>query len=43
MMDELVDMDKERISALDALMRKKKRIDKTYNKEVKSKVLSIGY
>lgn len=42
MMDELVDLDKERLFALDALMRKKKRIAETYNKKVKSQVLSIG-
>lgn len=43
MMDELVDLDEERPLALDALIRQKKRIAKTYNKKVKSKVFSIGY
>lgn len=41
-MDELVDLDEKRLLALDALMRQKKRITKTYNKKVKSKVFSVG-
>lgn len=41
-MDELVDLDKERLLTLDAFMRKKKRIVENCNKKVKSKVFSIG-
>lgn len=42
MMVELVDLDEERLFALDVLMRQKKRIVETYNKKVKSKVFSVG-
>ena len=41
-MDELVDLDEERLLSLDALMRQKKKISETYNKKVKSKVFSVG-
>lgn len=40
-MDELVDLDEERLFSLNALMRKEKKIVKTYNKKVKSKVFSV--
>lgn len=42
MMDELVNSDKERLLALNALMRQKKRIAETYNKKVKAKVICVG-
>lgn len=42
MMDELVDLNEERLSVLDALMRQTKRISETYNKKVKPKVFSVG-
>lgn len=44
-MDELVDLDEERLSILDALMRQKKRIDETYIKKVgpKSSLLEIMF
>ena len=42
MMDELIDLDEERLFTIDALMRKTKRIFETYNKKVKSKVFSVG-
>lgn len=41
-MDDLVDLDEERLFALDALMRQKKIIDETYNKKVKSKFFFVG-
>lgn len=41
MMNELVDLDEEILLILDALMRKKKIIAKTYNKKVKFKVFYI--
>ena len=34
-LDELVDLDEERLKALDVLMRQKERITKFYNKKVK--------
>lgn len=42
MLDELVDLDEERLTALYILIRQKERIAKAYNKKVKSKVFSIG-
>ncbi|KAK2397321.1 hypothetical protein QL285_058904 [Trifolium repens] len=42
MMDELVDLDEERLRALDVLIRQKERIAKIYNKKVKSKVFDVG-
>lgn len=42
MADELVNLDEERLSALDALMRQKKRIAETYNKKFKPKFFSVG-
>lgn len=36
-MGELVDLDEERLLALDALMRQKKKITETYNEKLKSK------
>ena len=35
-LDELVDLDEERLKALDVLMRQNERITKFYNKKVKS-------
>ncbi|XP_050916221.1 uncharacterized protein LOC127131340 [Lathyrus oleraceus] len=40
MMDELVDLDEERLNALELLKRKKKRIEISYNKRVKVKSFS---
>lgn len=37
MLDELVDLDEERLVALDMFIRKKERVAKTYNKKVKPK------
>ena len=37
MMDELIDIDEERLNALELLKRKKKRVDNSYNKKVKIK------
>ncbi|XP_045810889.1 uncharacterized protein LOC123905327 [Trifolium pratense] len=42
MLDELVDVDEERFQALDALIRQKERIAKTYNKKVTSKTFDVG-
>jgi len=42
MMDELVDLDEERIQALDVLIRQKERVAKAYNKKVKSKTFNLG-
>ncbi|XP_045802423.1 uncharacterized protein LOC123896008 [Trifolium pratense] len=42
MLDELVDVDEERLQALDALIRQKERIAKAYNKKVKSKTFDVG-
>jgi hypothetical protein len=41
-LDELVDLDEERLKALDILMRQKERITKFYNKKVKSKTFDIN-
>ncbi|PNX70924.1 retrotransposon protein [Trifolium pratense] len=42
MLDELVDVDEERLQALDALVRQKERIAKAYNKKVKPKAFNLG-
>ncbi|CAJ2657404.1 unnamed protein product [Trifolium pratense] len=42
MLDELTDVDEERLQALDALIRQKERIAKAYNKRVKSKLFDVG-
>lgn len=41
-LDELVDVDEERLKALDLLRRQKKRVEKAYNKKVKGKSFSIN-
>jgi len=40
-LDELVDLDEERLKTLDILMRQKERITKFYNKKVKSKTFDV--
>ena len=40
-LDEMVDLDEERLKALDILMRQKERIAKFYNKKVKSKTFDV--
>lgn len=40
MLDELVDLDEERLKALELLNRQKKRVEKSYNKKVKLKTFS---
>lgn len=40
MMDELVDLDEERLNALELLKWKKKRVENSYNKKVKTKTFS---
>ncbi|KAK2382415.1 hypothetical protein QL285_069951 [Trifolium repens] len=42
MSDELVDLDEERLGALEVLTKQKERISKAYNKKVKSKSFNIG-
>jgi hypothetical protein len=42
MLDELVDLDEERIKALEMLTRQKERVARAYNKKVKSKTFSVG-
>jgi hypothetical protein len=42
MSDELVDLDEERLSALEVLTKQKERLSKAYNKKVKSKSFIIG-
>lgn len=42
-MDELVDLNKERIISLDVLTRQKECVAKAYNKKVKLKVFSVIY
>jgi len=42
MLDELVDLDEERLTALDVLLRQKVRVAKAYNKKVKSKSFNVG-
>lgn len=40
-MDELVDLDKERLATLDVLIRQKECVAKAYNTKVKLKVFSV--
>jgi len=40
-LDELVDIDEERLMALDVLLRQKERMAKAYNKKVKSKSFNL--
>lgn len=40
-MSELVNLNEEMIIALDVMISKKERVDKAYNKKVKSKVFSV--
>jgi hypothetical protein len=42
MMDELVDLDEERLRALDLIRRQKRRVERFYNKKVRSKTFLIG-
>jgi hypothetical protein len=42
MLDELVDLDEERLQALDVLIRQKERVAKAYNKKVKCKAFNLG-
>jgi hypothetical protein len=42
MSDELVDLDEERLSALEVLTKQKERVAKAYNKKVKSKSFNVG-
>jgi hypothetical protein len=42
MLDELVDLDEERLKALEVLTRQKERVAKAYNKKVKSKAFNVG-
>ena len=42
MLDELVDLDEERLHALELLKRQKRIVEKSYNKRVKAKAFSIG-
>lgn len=42
MTDELVDLDEEKVAALDILIGKKVKIDKSYNKKVMLKVFVVG-
>ncbi|WJX45968.1 hypothetical protein P8452_32810 [Trifolium repens] len=42
MSDEFVDLDEERLSALEVLTKQKERVAKAYNKKIKSKSFNIG-
>jgi len=42
MLDEMVDVDEERLKTLEAPLRQKERVAKAYNKKVKSKSFYIG-
>jgi len=42
MIDELVDLDEERLMALEVLTKQKERVEKAYNKKVKSKLFAQG-
>lgn len=42
MLDELVDLDEEILNALELLKRQEKRVEKSYNKNVKVKLFSNG-
>jgi len=41
-LDELVDLDEERLMTLDVLIRQKERVAKAYNKQVKTKLFAQG-
>lgn len=41
MLDELVDLDEERLKVLELLKRKNKKVEKSYNKKVKLKTFSL--
>ena len=41
-LDELIDLDEERLMALEVLTKKKERVEKAYNKKVKSKLFAQG-
>jgi len=42
MLDEMVDIDEERLMALEVFLRQKERVAKAYNKKVKSKSFNVG-
>jgi len=42
MIDELVDLDEERLTTLEVLAKQKERVAKAYNKKVKSKLFAQG-
>lgn len=42
MLDEMVDLDEERLASLDVFLRKKEQVLKAYNKKVRSKTFTIG-
>jgi len=42
MLDELVDLDEERLMALEVLTKQKERVAKAYNEKVKSKLFAQG-
>lgn len=42
MLDELVNLDEERLTVLDVLIRQKERMAKAYNKMVKAKTIDLG-
>lgn len=41
-MDELVDLDEQRLTAFNVLIRQKERVARAYNNKVKSKALLVG-
>lgn len=42
MLDELVELDEERLTSLDMLIIQQQRVEKAYNKKVKAKVLTTN-
>lgn len=42
MLDEITDLDKERMMALNILLRQKERVARSYNKKVKQKTFTIN-
>jgi hypothetical protein len=42
MFDELVDLDEERLRALEVFTKQKERVSKAYNKKVKAKSFNVG-
>jgi hypothetical protein len=42
MVDEMVDLDEERMSTLETLVKHKERVAKVYNKKVKPKSFNVG-